>query len=97
MQIPILSVILLTPVIGAILLLFISTNKDKTIKMISAFTSFVTLVLSAAVFFGYDKVAGGFQFVEFFPWVPSLGISYSLGLDGFSNPLVLLTSIIFFS
>ena len=45
----------------------------------------------------YDREAAGFQFDEEFALVPSLGITYQLGVDGMSLLLVLLTSIIIFA
>ncbi|MGH2521255.1 MAG: complex I subunit 4 family protein, partial [Anaerolineales bacterium] len=54
---------------------------------------FATL-LSLYVYFAYDMNAGGYQFVEKFDWVPQFGISYHVGVDGMSLPLVLLTAIV---
>jgi NADH-quinone oxidoreductase subunit M len=57
----------------------------------------VSLVASLWVYVEYDRVAAGFQFQEEIALVPSLGISYLLGLDGMSALLSLLTSIIIFA
>lgn len=97
MGFPILSLILLAPVIGSILILLLPGNNPKTVKLTAAFFSAVSLVLSVIAYVGYDKTLGGMQYVEFIPWVPTFGIGYSLGVDGLSMPMVLLTAVILFS
>lgn len=96
-QFPILSTILLTCVSGLLLILLIPAENKKAIKWTSVVCSGITLLLSLFVFGAYDKVAGGVQFVENIKWVPSLGITYLNGVDGFSVPMILLTGIVFFT
>ncbi|NJD02204.1 MAG: NADH-quinone oxidoreductase subunit M [Ruminiclostridium sp.] len=96
MGFPILSMILLAPVIGAILLLFIPQGKDRAIKATALGFSTISLILSFIVYIGYDPKAAGLQFTENILWVKSFGISYSLGVDGLSVPMVLLTAVILF-
>lgn len=96
MSLPILSIILLSPVIGAILLLLVPKGNDRLVKITAAIFSSIPLLLSLAAFMTYDKTAGGMQFTENIPWVNRFGIQYSLGVDGLSMPLVFLTSIILF-
>jgi NADH-quinone oxidoreductase subunit M len=55
------------------------------------------MALSLWVYFSYDKVAGGYQFIEKADWMPVFGISYHLGVDGMSAPLVLLTGVVMFT
>jgi NADH-quinone oxidoreductase subunit M len=55
------------------------------------------MLLSAWVYFSYDMAAGGYQFVEKFAWLPALGISYHVGVDGIGAPLVLLTGVVMFT
>jgi len=47
--------------------------------------------------FGLRHGCGGYQFIERHPWLPDLGISYALGVDGFSLPMVLLGALVLFS
>ncbi|HEX2978726.1 MAG TPA: hypothetical protein VHO48_00540, partial [Anaerolineaceae bacterium] len=56
----------------------------------------ISLILSAWAFFAYDTAAAGYQFIERLPWLPALGISYFVGIDGIAVPLVLLTGIVLF-
>ena len=54
--------------------------------------SLVNLALAIWVGTRFDPAATGLQFAESAPWIPSLGIGYSLGVDGLALPLVLLTA-----
>lgn len=56
----------------------------------------VMLLLSIAVFFGFQVTQGGFQMAEQYPWLPQLGISLHLAVDGIAAPLVLLTGVVSF-
>ncbi|MFA7077556.1 MAG: NADH-quinone oxidoreductase subunit M [Syntrophomonas sp.] len=94
---PILSITLLVPILGAILIMIVPREQEKPIRYIAAVSTLISLALSLIVFFGYDKALAGMQFVETIPWVKDLGVSYALGVDGISIPLLLLTNLIGFS
>ena len=94
---PYLSAILLSCVVGLLVIIFIPEERKTLIRWVSAVFSGITLVLSAYLFFAYDKSLGGLQFVEKFQWVPSLGIHYFNAADGFNLPNLLLTGIVFFT
>jgi NADH-quinone oxidoreductase subunit M len=94
---PYLSAILLCCVVGLLVIIFIPDERKTLIRWVSAVFSGATLVLSAYLFFAYDKNLGGLQFVEKFQWVPSLGIHYFNAADGFNLPNLLLTGIVFFT
>lgn len=94
---PYLSTILLSCVGGLLMILFIPEDKKNQIKWVSAVCSGITLAISVYLFCAYDKSQGGLQFVEKFAWVPSMGITYFNGADGFSIPMLLLTGIVFFT
>ncbi|MEE4355141.1 MAG: NADH-quinone oxidoreductase subunit M [Desulfococcaceae bacterium] len=94
---PYLTAILLSCVAGLLIILFLPPERQKAVKWVSAVCSGITLILSAYLFLAYDKSAGGLQFVEKILWVPSLGITYFNGVDGFSLPMLLLTGIVFFT
>ncbi len=95
-HIPILSIIFLCPVVALLAILFTPSDREMCIKRISALCAGASMILSLWLFFSYDKVQGGVQFVECIPWVSSVGISYLLGVDGISVPMVLLTGIVAF-
>jgi len=94
---PILSITLLVPILGAILIMIVPREQEKPIRYIAAVSTLISLALSLIVFFGYDRALAGMQFVETIPWVKDLGVSYALGVDGISIPLLLLTNLIGFS
>lgn len=94
---PILSVTLLLPIAGAVLITMLSPTQKSIIRSIAAVSTLGSLLLSLVVFFGYDQLQGGLQMTESIPWVRDLGISYALGVDGISIPLLLLTNLIGFS
>ncbi|HZD55327.1 MAG TPA: NADH-quinone oxidoreductase subunit M [Anaerolineales bacterium] len=97
MQFPILSVIVFTPIVTALLLLLIPGERKTEIRVTALAAAFFAVFLSAWVYFSYDAAAGGYQFVEKYNWLPVLGISYHVGVDGISAPLVLLTGVVMFT
>src|SRR5919108_2189138 len=92
-----LSGMLLAPFVSALLIMLVPRRWPWVIRIIAALGSAVTLALSLAVFVGYDWRAGGFQFEERYPWIPELGITVRLGVDGISVPMVLLTGLVIFT
>ena len=97
MQLPILSIILFAPLLGALVIMALPKQQEKAIRTVAAISTVVSLLLSLLVFFGYDYHLGGLQFEESMSWIPLLGVSYGLGVDGISLPLLLLTNLIGFS
>ncbi len=96
---PILSTVLWLPALGALLLLLVPRTADELARRVALGVSLVTFVVSLALIAGFSPDAaspgGGppaMQFVESLPWLPSWGISYSIGVDGVSLWLVLLTT-----
>lgn len=97
MQFPILSVIVFTPIVTGLLLLLFPADRKNEVRVTALAASLFALLLSGWVYFSYDKVAGGYQFAEKASWLPALGISYSVAVDGLNAPLVLLTGIVMFT
>ena len=87
----ILSFLVFLPLTGGLSLAFISEQKKSLIKIISLSSSVLTLLISLYVMCGFTPDAS-LQFQEKAMWIPSLGISYFLALDGLSLALVLLTT-----
>ncbi len=94
MTIPILSIILLCPVIGALLLFLVPDGKEKLVRGISLMSALVATFFSVWMFMVYDRAAAGFQFAEQYAWVPSLNSTYHIGVDGVGAILVLLNAIV---
>jgi NADH-quinone oxidoreductase subunit M len=90
---PILSLILFTPLAGAVLLLFVGRKQEDLIRWIANLFAFAGFVVSVPLWFWYQPSGPQFQFVERVPWIPSVGAEYFLGVDGFSVLLILLTTL----
>ncbi len=97
MQFPILSFIVFTPLIAGLLILLIPRERKREVRVAALAAGIVALALSIWLYFSYDVAAGGYQFVENYPWLPALGISYQVGVDGMNTPLVLLTGVVMFT
>lgn len=92
---PLLSSILLCPLVTLAVVLCAPARALGFIRWVCALGALAATVLSAQLWLSYDGVSGGLQFVEQHAWVEAVGISYHLGVDGFSTVLVMLTSIVF--
>jgi len=95
MDYPWLSVLLFLPLAG-VLYLLVATRKENVTLIRAGATWFAlaTFLASILVWWKFDSAAGGFQFVERHAWIPALGISYHVGIDGISLLLVVLTTFI---
>ena len=92
-----LLIILFAPFAGAIALLFVSNKQALLVRVIAAAAAGISLLASFYLFFAFDPVKGGFQFVQRFEWSKELGIAFYLGVDGIGTPLVLASSILLFA
>ena len=92
----ILSIVLLTPLAGLAVLLFLPASKRGLIRVWANAVSLAGFLVSLPLVFYFDKNAAGFQFEEHFDWIPSLGAHYHLGMDGISLLLVMLTTLMGF-
>ena len=73
---------LFAPFVGAVVLFFIPNREAFLVRVIAAFSAGISLLASLYVFFAYDPVQGGFQFVQWFAWSEELGIAFYVGVDG---------------
>ena len=92
----ILSLVLFTPLVAAIVTLLLPSGSPRLIKLWANGASLAGFLVSLPLFFGIDNSSESFQFVEKAQWIPSLGVQYYLGVDGISVLLVLLTTLIGF-
>jgi NADH-quinone oxidoreductase subunit M len=97
MPFPFLSVIIFTPIITGLLILLIPGERKNEVRVTALAASFIALALSTWVYFSYNTSIGGYQFIEKYDWFPPLGISYHVGVDGMSAPLLVLTGIVMFT
>ena len=96
-EFPFLLATLLVPLLGAVIIMCLPAVRHQEIKYIAAVSTGISLALSLMIAFGYDKNLGGMQFVLSIPWIQDLGVSFALGVDGISIPMLLLTTLIGFS
>jgi NADH-quinone oxidoreductase subunit M len=87
-----LSLVIWTPMIGALLLLLLPREQVDGAKRAALVFSLVTFLLSLALWAGFRPDTAEFQFLEQHKWVPEWGIQYLVGVDGVSLFLVLLTT-----
>ena len=92
-ELPILSILLILPVIGILLLTFISSNSesDANLKQTALWVSFLNFIISLVVLFNFNQLDPNFQFVEKYYWLGDT-ISYQVGVDGISILFVVLTT-----
>lgn len=90
----ILSLIVWLPLLGALAILFMPKDQTRNIQMIALTFSGLSFALACSLLFSFNYTTGGLQFAEHLPWVPEMGMTYSLALDGISLPMVLLTTLI---
>jgi NADH-quinone oxidoreductase subunit M len=97
MNFPILSVIIFIPIVSGLVLFLFPAERKNAIRFFALAAASVALILSAVVYFSYDSAQAGYQFMEQVEWIPTFGISYLVGVDGMSAPLVLLTGVVIFT
>ena len=91
-----LSLVIFFPSFGALILgIFLrgeSFESDKNSKLLSLVTTLATLIFSLFVIYNFNSNESGFQLVEEYEWL--MGLTYKVGIDGISLPLVILTTVI---
>ena len=98
MQSHILSIILFTPLAGALLLIFVPKEQKDAIRWIANIFALAGLLVSIPLvpWFWAQRFEPGFKFMEGTPnnWIPSIGAGYVLGIDGISFLLIMLTTLL---
>ena len=90
---PLLTAIVFTPAIGALLLLFVPASNQRAIRWLALLAALVSFALSL-VLLGYDPGGSEFQYREDLEWIAFFGMRYTLGVDGISIVLVILTTLL---
>ena len=90
-----LSAAIWVPIISGIVVLAVGNEQRATLsRWLALLGSLVGFAVTIPLYTGFDRTTAALQFVERKPWIESLGIEYSLGIDGLSVWLVLLTAFI---
>ncbi|NOR10207.1 MAG: NADH-quinone oxidoreductase subunit M, partial [Desulfovibrionaceae bacterium] len=89
---PILSILMILPLAGAFLLFVIPGENFQKYWALGVTT--VTAAVSLPLYFRFDSTTYKYQFGEHHSWIPALDVNYTLGIDGISLLLVLMTTLL---
>ncbi len=92
MDIGILTYIIFTPMAMAFLLMVLKVDA-KTTRNFAFLAGVIVLALSFKLFLDFQPVSY-MQFIEYHPWIKSYGISYYVGIDGFSLVILILIAVL---
>ena len=96
MNFPILSSLILLPIVGSLFVLFIKDNASKNYqnsKYVALFVSFANFLISIYLWYLFDNSTSEFQFIENKQWLKGF-VNYTIGIDGISILFILLTTLI---
>ena len=96
MDFPILSSLILLPLVGSLFILFVksdSSNNYQSSKYVALFTSSVNFLISIYLWYAFDNSISEFQFIEDKQWLRGF-VNYKVGIDGISILFILLTTLI---
>jgi len=94
-QIPWLTALILLPLVAAALIPFIPDKEGRTLRWYALGAGLTTLAATIYAFWqNYDFHNSQYQMAETFPWLPQLGLNWSLAVDGLSMPLIVLSGLV---
>lgn len=92
MHIPLLSMIIWLPILGAIPVAILGGRKrTNQARVLALIISFICVLLCVPLYLNFNTETAMMQFTEHLTWIPEFKIYYDLGVDGISMPLVALT------
>jgi len=91
-----LTLLTFLPALGAVVILAMPRDNKRLHRLLALAFSFVPVLLSGWLFINFDRSLDGIQFALKLDWIPMFDIHYSLGVDGLSAPLVMLTALLSF-
>ena len=89
-----LSLTVFLPVLGLLVVLLLPARSRSLLRLVALVVTAVTLALAVGLWLGFEP-GGGYQYVQRLPWIERLGVGYSVGIDGLSLVLILLTALLF--
>jgi len=90
---PVLSLVVFSPLIGVLAIILVPRDNPRAIRWIALLASLGSLAFSLLLL-GYQIAGPEFQYREDLPWISAFGMRYTLGVDGLSLVLVLLTTVL---
>jgi NADH-quinone oxidoreductase subunit M len=91
-----LTIVTFLPAVGALALVVIPRGEARQHRAVAFLAALLTFLVSIALWTGFDPSPGApeFQFEQYVPWMPSIGIGYHVGIDGVALLLILLTTVL---
>jgi NADH-quinone oxidoreductase subunit M len=89
---PLLSVLTWLPIAGGVAVLTAGEGRPGVVRQLALLVSAATFLVSIALYLSFDNSMAAMQFSELKPWIQVFDVNYHLGVDGFSVPLILLTT-----
>lgn len=94
-QIPWLTTIILLPLLAALAIPVLPDKEGRTVRLYALGVGLIDFALTIYAFWShYDLKSSSFQLVESYPWIPQLGLNWSVAVDGLSMPLIVLTGLV---
>ena len=91
-HLPLLSTLIWLPILGGLITFLLGDRRIGSAKVFALLVTIATFLLSIKLYLGIDQSTAMMQFSEQLPWLPGFNINYSLGVDGISVALILLTT-----
>jgi NADH-quinone oxidoreductase subunit M len=91
---PWISVLTLTPLAGAFLLLLLPRQKRNVARILAVASSTLALALTLWLWRIFNSASGALQFQERHGWIPSLNVEYHVAIDGLGLLMLLLSAIV---
>lgn len=91
-HIPMLSVLIWLPVVGALAILFAGEQRKTLVKSLAVSVMILSMLICIPLYMQFDSNSYQMQFVENVLWIPNFGIHYALGVDGISLIMVILST-----
>ncbi len=91
---PLVSLVTFLPLVGAIVIAFLPNERPQLVRYAALGVALLALLASLAMLAGFDATNTATQFAERYDWIPMFGIQYSVGVDGLSLALVVLTTLL---
>src|SRR5260370_22437702 len=79
-----LSAVTFLPALGGLALVFVPRRRADVLKTAALLIAILAFALSVPLYLDFDGASAAFQFEERRPWMPTLGVSYHVGIDGIS-------------
>lgn len=94
MDFPLLTTMIFLPLAGMVVVMVLPKGSDQMIRWTALGFSGLPLIVSLVMLYNFDFTTSAMQFTERHEWIPTLDVHYSVGVDGISVPLLMLTTLL---